>query len=49
MTFLNNLCSRPKSNKPVMILTVGHASDDATIPKVAKTKKDITEILSILE
>ena len=49
MTFLNNLCGRPKSNKPVMILTVGHASDEAASPKVAKMKKDITEILSILK
>ena len=49
MTFLNDLCSRPKSNKPVMILTVGHASEEAAIPKVAKMKKDITEILSILK
>ena len=49
MTFLNDLCSRPKSNKTVMILTVGHASDEATIPKVAKMKKDISEILSILK
>ena len=39
MSFLNGLCKRPKSNKPVMILTVGHASEDATVPKVAKIKK----------
>ena len=49
MSFLNGLCKRPKSNKPVMILTVGHASDDATVPMVAKIKKDIKEILTVLD
>ena len=49
MSFLNGLCKRPKSNKPVMILTVGHASEDATVPKVAKIKKDIKEILTVLD
>ncbi len=49
MSFLNDLCNRPKSNKPVMILTVGHASEDATVPKVAKIKKDIKEILTVLD
>ena len=48
MSFLNNLCNRPKSNKPIMILTVGHPSEDATVPKVAKIKKDISEILTVL-
>ena len=49
MSFLNDLCKRPKSNKPVMILTVGHASEDATVPKVAKIKKNIKEILTVLD
>ena len=49
MSFLNNLCNRPKSNKPVMILTVGHASEKATVPQVAKIKKPLNEILSLLE
>ncbi len=49
MSFLNNLCGRPKSNKPVMILTVGHASEKATVPQVAKIKKPLNEILSLLE
>ena len=44
-----SLCKIPKSNKPVMILTVGHASEDATVPKVAKIKKDIKEILTVLD
>jgi nitroreductase len=46
MRFLNQLLGRPKSEKPVMILTVGHPSDDATVPQVAKFKKSIDKILT---
>ena len=49
MTFLNGLCGRPSSEKPVMILAVGHAAPEAHIPAVAKIKKPIEEILSIYE
>ena len=49
MNFLTKLCKRPSSNKPVMILTVGHASKKATVPKVAKIKKDLREILTVIE
>ena len=35
------------SEKPVMILAVGHPSEDATVPKVAKIKKPLDEILSV--
>ena len=48
MSFLNTLCERPKSNKPLMILAIGHASDKATVPKVAKIKKPIDEILTVI-
>lgn len=47
MKFLNALLNRPKSEKPVMILTVGHPAPDATVPAVAKLKKPLDEILSI--
>ena len=46
MRFLNALLGRPKSEKPVMILTVGHPHQDATVPSVAKLKKPIDEILT---
>ena len=49
MNFLTKLCNRPKSNKPVMILTVGHASSNATVPKVAKIKKPIDQILTLMK
>jgi len=49
MQFLTDICERPKSNKPVMILAVGHAREDARIPAVAKVKKPLDEILSRFE
>ena len=48
MKFLNELLKRPKSEKPVMILAVGHAAGDATVPAAAKIKKPLDEILTIL-
>ncbi|MEM0946799.1 MAG: nitroreductase family protein [Pseudomonadota bacterium] len=47
MKFLGPLLGRPASEKPVMILVAGHPADDATIPKVAKIKKPLDEILTI--
>ncbi|WP_224815107.1 nitroreductase family protein [Hasllibacter sp. MH4015] len=47
MKFLNGALDRPASEKPTMILAVGHAAPDATVPAVAKIKKPLTEILSI--
>lgn len=47
MKFLNGLCGRPESEKPLMILAVGHPSDQATVPAVAKIKKPLDEILTV--
>lgn len=47
MKFLNNLCRRPDNEKPIMILPVGHPSEDANIPKAAKLKKPLKKILSV--
>lgn len=47
MKFLNEMCERPDSEKPVMIVAVGHPSDTATVPEVAKIKKALSEILSV--
>lgn len=47
MRFLNGLLERPDSEKPVMILAVGHPSEDATVPAVATIKKPLSEILSV--
>lgn len=48
MRFLNKLLDRPSHEKPVMILAVGHASTAATVPGVAKMKKPLDEILTLL-
>ena len=45
--FLNGLLGRPENEKPVMILTVGHAAPDATVPKAATQKKPIDNILTV--
>ncbi|MGI9390314.1 MAG: nitroreductase family protein [Boseongicola sp.] len=39
MKFLNEMLGRPASEKATMILTVGHAAEDATVPNAAKFKK----------
>jgi nitroreductase len=49
MRFLNAELGRPASEKPVMILVVGHPADDATVPAVAKIKKPLEEILTVVE
>ena len=48
MKFLNSLLSRPKSEKPVMIVPVGHPADGATVPAAAKIKKPVSEILTVV-
>ena len=44
MRFLNEICGRPENEKPYMILVVGHAAENATVPKEAKIKKSLDEI-----
>lgn len=47
MAFLNGLLGRPDNEKPVMILTVGHAAKDAVVPKAATIKKPIEDIMTV--
>ncbi|WP_052245390.1 nitroreductase family protein [Halocynthiibacter namhaensis] len=47
MKFLNEMCGRPASEKALMIVAVGHPSEDATVPAVAKMKKPMDEIMSV--
>ncbi len=46
MKFLNDALGRPASEKPKMIIAVGHPSEAATVPSVAKMKKPLDEISS---
>jgi nitroreductase len=48
MKFLGALCGRPEHEKPVMILATGVAAEGATVPEVAKLKKPLEEILTVL-
>lgn len=47
MKFLNTLLERPKSEKPVMILVVGHPDESACYPAASAIKKPLEEILSV--
>jgi iodotyrosine deiodinase len=49
MRFLNETLGRPASEKPVMILAVGHPAPEATVPAVAKMKKPLDEILRVFD
>ena len=49
MRFLNGMLDRPASEKPVMIVAVGHPAEDATVPAAAKRKKPLDEILTVYE
>lgn len=48
MGFLRDLCGRPEHEKPLMIVVVGHPSDDATVPAHALRKKPLAQISSWL-
>ena len=47
MNFLNGMLGRPPSEKPTMIVAVGHPAENATVPRVAKIKKPPEEILTV--
>ena len=48
MGFLNRLCSRPASEKPVMVIVAGRPAPDATVPEHALLKKPLDRISSWL-
>ena len=47
MNFLNKILNRPINEKPFVLLVVGYPKEDCLIPKFAKKKKKVNEILSI--
>ncbi len=47
MKFLNTLLGRPKSEKPVMILVVGHPDTAAVYPAESARKKPLSDIMTI--
>lgn len=45
MTFLRELCGRPKSEKPFVLLPVGYPSDDCQVPDISRrTLEEISEL-----
>ena len=49
MKFLTKMLDRPDHEKPIMVIAVGHPSEDAKVPKVAKIKKPLGEIMTLAE
>ena len=49
MTFLNQICDRPKTEKPYILLVVGYPADDATVPEHALVKKSLEDISTFIE
>lgn len=44
MGFLNEICGRPKHEKPYLLLVAGYPADDCTTPRAARLKKPLEEI-----
>jgi nitroreductase len=44
MTFLADICGRPASEKPFLLLVAGHPAADATVPTAALNKKPLDGI-----
>lgn len=44
MRFLNRLCGRPASEKPVMVIVAGKPAPDATVPTHALHKKPLDQL-----
>jgi iodotyrosine deiodinase len=40
MSFLNELCGRPKNEKPFVLIPVGYPADDATVPAITRRPLD---------
>lgn len=49
MGFLTEICGRPKTEKPFVLMVVGHPAKDAQIPTHALIKKDLLDISDFLE
>jgi iodotyrosine deiodinase len=46
--FLTRICRRPAWEKPLMLIVVGHAASEATVPAAALDKKPLEQIASWL-
>jgi iodotyrosine deiodinase len=48
MTFLNDMCGRPVSEKPYLILVTGYPAANATVPVHSLAKKPLGDVASFL-
>ena len=48
MGFLSEICDRPKTEKPFLILVAGHPAEGAMVPRHALEKKPLGEIAAFL-
>lgn len=48
MNFLNELCKRPDSERPFLLLVTGYPAADATVPVHATIKKPLDEIAAFI-
>ena len=46
MKFLNQILDRPATERPYILLVVGHPAEDATVPAAATIKKPLEQIAS---
>lgn len=49
MAFLNEICGRPASDKPYILLVVGYPAAGATVPEHATTRRPLTEVATFFE
>jgi iodotyrosine deiodinase len=47
MDFLNRLLSRPKNERPFLLLVVGHPAEDATVPAIQR--KSLDQVATFIE
>jgi nitroreductase len=45
MNFLNEICGRPGSEKPYLLLVVGHPAEDCKVPRAGGIKKELAEFV----
>ena len=46
MGFLNEICGRPKQDKPYFLIATGYPAEDATVPRHATEKRPMGEIVT---
>ena len=49
MKFLSEILERPPTERPYLLLVVGHPAEEATVPTAAKKKKTLEEVCTFRE